>query len=734
MKRIGLSFFFLGLVVVGVGQERVYLHPDRAVYSPGDTIWFKAYLSSGFEPSAISRTLYFDWYDVSGRLLKHAAAPVVDASARGQFAIPRAYRGAFVHVRAYTRWMLNFDTALLYDRDVAVTGSSAGGAVVSGSRLRFFPEGGRLVAGLPCKVAFEARDRWDMPVLIGGVVRGNDGRFVDSLRVEHAGMGSFFIRPEPGVKYWAVWSDGSGLTFRSELPAVAAEGVGLQVQPHTDQVIVRRTAHGSSVLSLIVRMDRDTVYAARLNLVADPEVAVRIPTGELPSGVLHYTLFDADGKPLAGRASYVNARLDSTPVEVRVIGRGLERRGLNAIDIDVRDSVFTNLSVAVTDGELPAGGAVADGLPDLEALTDGWQDVSRAMRYSPDSAYLELRGKVREAVKGQPVVLILESKDSSRNRLLVPVSSDGRFVEQGLVFYDTVKVFYASRGLEVGTNLIAGPAWGGVSAGGFSGGEFSRGSSGGFAADTAGIRRERYFEDLAGEREKKRRAMLLAAVTVKGHVRRPEDVLDEEYTTGVFRRDAGYRFDVKDDPLAVHSTDIFYYLRQVVPGLEVQYKNGYPVVKWRQATPSFFVDEAGMRAGLVGDIPITDIAYVKVFYPPFLMGGVINPRAGAIAIYTKKGGDVKRMPTKGLPYKLVEGYAEELQFHSPDYSGNASGQSDFLPDVRSTLYWNPDVFTDAATRSVRLKFYNNDISRKLRVVVEGMNATGRLVHVEKIIE
>ena len=776
--------FCLGGRLVAFSQEKVYVHFDRSVYSPGETIWFKAYLASGFEPSTVSKTLYFDWYDATGKLLKHAAAPVVEASAGGQFEVPPGYRGAFVHVRAYTRWMLNFDTAFLYDRDVAVVGGLPGGRVgseasasrtrgvqLSRASLRFFPEGGGLVAGLPCKVAFKAGNGWGMPVAVTGVVQGSDGSFVDSLRVEQDGMGSFFIRPEPGVDYWAMWTDGSGSRFRSELPVAAAEGVALQVQPHAGEstVIVRRSAHGASLLNLLVQMNRDTVYAAQLNLASQAEVAVQVPLAGLPAGVLRYRLIDAAGKPVAERVSFVNSRMDPLPVDVRVLTRGLGRRGLNAIEIVVRDSVFTNLSVAVTDGELPEGGAdvgaeagavagsdvgatagsAVGRLSDLEMLTDGWLDGAQQgglaeMRYPPDSGYLELRGRVKEAVAGQPVMLILESKDSSKKRLLVPVGPRGDFVQPGLVFYDTVKVYYGVKGLEVGTNLIAGPAPRGFAGSGSSGGlpgftgsAFSGGVSGftgGLAADTAGFSRVRYFEDEAAGREKKRQAMLLAAVTVKGHVKRPVDVLDDKYATGIFKRQAGYQFDVKDDVLAVHSTDIFAYLKQVVPGLEVQYKDGYPVVKWRQSTPGFFVDEAGMRADLVGDIPIADIAYVKVFYPPFLMGGVVNPRAGAIAIYTRKGEDVKPAPTKGLKYKLVEGYAEERPFYSPDYSVEAGGQADFLPDVRPTLYWNPYVFADAATRSVRIQFYNNDVSRKLRVVVEGMNATGRLIHVEKIIE
>jgi hypothetical protein len=252
--------------------------------------------------------------------------------------------------------------------------------------------------------------------------------------------------------------------------------------------------------------------------------------------------------------------------------------------------------------------------------------------------------------------------------------------------------------------------------------------------DTTGIGRTQFFSGEEASREKKRQAMMLAAVTVNGRVKRPVDVLDDKYATGLFRRDAGYQFDVKDDVLALHSTDIFYYLRQVVPGLEVQYKNGYPVVRWRQTTPTLFVDEVGMKADLVADIPITDIAYVKVFHPPFMLGGAVNPRAGAIAIYTKKGEDVKPLPTKGLNYKLVEGYQSERQFYSPDYSVDPTGQTDFLPDVRPTLYWNPYVFTDANTHTATISFYNNDVSTKLRIVVEGMNAAGKLTRVEKIIQ
>src|SRR6185312_1735004 len=648
-------------------------------------------------------------------------------------------------------------------------------------RLGFFPEGGDLVTGLVCKVAFKANDPWGRPVAVSGAVQGTDGSFVDSLTTEHDGMGSFMIKPLPGVQYTASWTDATGKTFFTRLPPALLTGFAMQVQPENGQcrVIIRRSADIKNSVYILAHMNQRVVYAAQVSLEVKPEVAVTVPTTDLPTGLLQYTLFDAGWKPVAERAVFVNNQLHSFATSVRVVNSSREKRGRNELTIEVPDSVFSNLSVAVTDAGLadadedivsrlllsddirgaiyhpayyftmaaedPAGKSDARTRQlDLVMRTHGWRryhwpDVIAwklpELKYPRDTNYLVLRGsvvpdRVHDLVAGQPLLLILETKDSSRKRLVVPVSPQGQFVQRGMVFYDTMRVYYdfpgnkklsGARSVELGSNLLAPqrpaggvPAWSIV--------------------DTTGIGRAQFFAAEEAEREKKRQATMLTAVTVNGRVKPPVDVLDEKYATGPFKREAGYQFDVKDDVLALHSTDIFYYLRQVVPGLEVQYKDGYPILKWRQTTPTLFVDEVGMKPDLVADIPITDIAYVKVFHPPFLMGGVINPRAGAIAIYTKKGEDVKPLPTKGLNYKLLEGYATERQFYSPDYSVDPTGQADFLPDVRPTLYWNPYIFTDANNHTATISFYNNDVSTKLRVVVEGMNAAGKLTRTEMIIQ
>ena len=47
--------------------EKIYVQFDNNHYAPGQTIWFKAYLILGLDPSDISKNIYIDFFDGSGR-------------------------------------------------------------------------------------------------------------------------------------------------------------------------------------------------------------------------------------------------------------------------------------------------------------------------------------------------------------------------------------------------------------------------------------------------------------------------------------------------------------------------------------------------------------------------------------------------------------------------------------------------------------------------------------------
>src|SRR6185295_8565225 len=126
-------------------QEKLHIHFDKDSYLPGETVWMKAYLMSDARPSAVSKNLYFDWTDADGRLLLHGVSPITEGGASSYFKIPAWVKNGVVHVKAYTQWMLNFDNAFLYNKDIPVLmpmedGNQSPEKIQT--TVRFFPEGG----------------------------------------------------------------------------------------------------------------------------------------------------------------------------------------------------------------------------------------------------------------------------------------------------------------------------------------------------------------------------------------------------------------------------------------------------------------------------------------------------------------------------------------------------------------------------------------------------------------
>ena len=134
---------------------------------------------------------------------------------------------------------------------------------------------------------------------------------------------------------------------------------------------------------------------------------------------------------------------------------------------------------------------------------------------------------------------------------------------------------------------------------------------------------------------------------------------------------------------------------------------------------------------MLSGIPVTDIAYVKVFRPPF-MGGFGGGSGGAIAIYTRRGNDVRATPGKGLNNNTVTGYSPIKEFYAPNYASfNPRNEQ---ADLRTTLFWKPMIITSPKNHTITLSFYNNDVTQAFRVVIEGMTKDGQLTHVEQILE
>lgn len=237
----------------------------------------------------------------------------------------------------------------------------------------------------------------------------------------------------------------------------------------------------------------------------------------------------------------------------------------------------------------------------------------------------------------------------------------------------------------------------------------------------------------------------IKSVVVKSKYRgNPElariDELDKFYTTGMFSGTVkGYLLNVIDDSMAKAIDNIFDYVRFRAPGVRIitdafgfkhfVAEEFVSVAKKQLSYIPVYLDETISETAALNSLAASDVAYIK-YLPGVVIGGSFRSNIGAVYVYTKKGTE-KGPPGKGLPYVYIKGYNSQQEFSSPDYS-----DKDLLkePDLRSTLYWNPNLILDKTNNKIKIGYYNNDVSRKLLLTIEGVNERGKLIHIEKIIE
>ena len=337
-------------------QEKLYLHFDRPYYNPGETIWFKSYIFAANLPSLISKTVYADLVDEKGTIIERKIAPVVMSSAAAAFDLPTNLTSSTVYIRAYTDWMLNFDSSFVYVKAIPVIQEKppVPKKIVPKNFLQFFPEGGDLVHGVESRVAFKATDIHGLPYNVTGDIVDSKGKSIMKFTSMHDGMGFFTLKPDQKEQYKATWKDAAGKSQQTALPAAKKNGYVLMItQDATDIkfLITRPEGEVSADESVTVvgQMQQQLVYMAKANVSKGPTVRGNIPLEKIPAGILQLTIFSPDKKPLAERIVFVNKQDYYFITDLNSPLKSLEKRKKNVIQIDVPDTIRTNLSVSVTD-------------------------------------------------------------------------------------------------------------------------------------------------------------------------------------------------------------------------------------------------------------------------------------------------------------------------------------------------------------------------------------------------
>jgi len=96
-------------------------------------------------------------------------------------------------------------------------------------------------------------------------------------------------------------------------------------------------------------------------------------------------------------------------------------------------------------------------------------------------------------------------------------------------------------------------------------------------------------------------------------------------------------------------------------------------------------------------------------------------------IYTKTGDWNKpSQPSFNIKPAMPLGFQLPIDFYSPKYDTKEK-IDDLKQDLRTTIYWKPNVLTDDEGNAL-LDFYTADDQGTYSVIIEGVSEDGKLIH------
>jgi hypothetical protein len=757
--------------------EKTYLQFDKPYYAAGDTIYFKAYVTNGEtqQLSRMSGILHVDLINTNNKIDRSIKLQLANGLGWGDFALPDSLPKGNYRIRAYTQWMRNEEN---YFEQVIPIGSVHNQkvpenavrpiAVNAKPDIQFMPEGGGLVEGISSKIAFKVVGTNGLGTGVKGVVADNSGKAVCSFSSTHLGMGHFDLKPEEDKTYRVKLTYADGIQGMIDLPKAEVSGIVLSVNndsiPKASVRIEANKAYfninkGKSYTLLIYSGGSAITVPVKLDSTV---ITLDIIKRRLHTGITRIALFSPTNEPLCERLMFVqnydqlNLSLNSDKPVYNP--RGKVSIKLNAktrtdtadmghfsvsvidenkvpVDENTETTILTNLLLTsdlkgtVEQPNYYFTNSNDEKLKELDLvmLTHGyrkfeWKQIlsndQMPIVWQPEKS-LQISGTA-ESLFGRPLAKAPVSLISFVPKSLTSTVADenGKFLFDNLDFNDSIKFVLQAvnaRGKNK-TKLIY------------------NADKPLFAAPLP-VRIDNintivpvsYLDNNEKQQEELNKLGLGKGRMIR-EVKIRDIKLDDKYETqsfaGAGHADQVMHADEIERIGGQLSTSLNGRLRGVNFSKGIPY-NGGPmlvVVDGAQVNPT---DKQGHIMGFdINLLNSMEVETVEVLrYASAAVYGM-NGGNGVLIITTRKtrGLTSKDIASVGILPISVLGYYKAREFYSPKYE---SAITNTLPDLRSTIYWNPEIQTDK-DGNASFTYYNADGKGNYRVVIEGMDEKGNL--------
>jgi len=486
-------------------QEKIHLHIDRSMYVPDERIWFKAYITDAFslEPLTKSMYIYVELIDSTHTIRKRVMVRQgEDLMYYGHLLIPEEISDGVYTVRAYTRYMENLGADYFFRKNIQIRDiasekeaerGGSGGSRKDDYHVSLLPEGGNLLAGTFCKVAFKAQNVNGYSENITGEVVNEKGEQIATVKTIYAGMGVFSFIPEKGKRYFLRCKNMYGREKRFELPAVASTyGVFTTSRNSSHLVTIGKSGDcPEKSLYLLILTHGKALY---FDIWDNQKKTLSIPCESLPSGVIRFLLFDEDMNPLSERLVFNKSNDQAEAIfetEKSVYGRR-EKVIAGLSMMDSQGAILSgNLSVAITDendvetdtmttilsslllsselkGYIANPAYYLQDTPESESaldllmMTHGWRRYNVAEVIKGNYEYPKIDFEQSKGIAGKVTTRLFRSPVEGSNVTFVTndgtygvlvSDSAGRFSIYGLDYPDSTRIILQAKNTK-GTNFV----------------------------------------------------------------------------------------------------------------------------------------------------------------------------------------------------------------------------------------------------------------------------------------
>lgn len=760
-------------------SEKCFLHTDKQFYQPGETVWFKTYLTVNDLPVALSNVVYTDFSDANGKLYSKAMWKADKGTAAGNIFIPDTLATGIYRIRAYSLWMLN-EPATINEQYIFVLGkkdqSKSYHLPQSAAKVTFFPENGSLVESAENNLAFRITDVNSIPLTdISVELTDETKKVVGKPAVFENGTGLIKFTPEPGKNYSLLVSLNLNNRQSFPLPEIKKNGMTLSVSNlSASKIFIQANAtekfmDENKIISVIGQQYGKTVFTQTFNFDEAQNASV-INKKTLTDGLLQVIALNSQLQPIAERWVWVEMPVTAN-LTLTTDSLSFEPKGKNKWHLNYSGAEIPELSVSIIPADLPSysfishpdirtyqllhsnnkqPGLVQNNIRPLPAELNNlyldallltvqpsrftWQQVSSGKQ--PDLRYffetgISIRGTVKKEKESMQfdsskIEIITKAADSSTIFSTAKLNSKGAFAVNDLHFRKQASVYLQATNKEkkkrkLEFDLLPGyldtlgnkitpasfhPAFKELAT----------------ATEETNVFIKNYSVSALGKE--------LTEIVVKGKNKQEIrlDSLNKTLTSDLFRESEFTK--APDQKFGYISFAQLF--EQEFFGF--RFNTGYEKIGGMDGTPasglasgdmiSYYLNEQPISADELNFINPNEVVLVKVNRNANLHLGQMGP-GPSVLIYTVR----KNYNRSGFEASQLIGYSIPLQFYNPDFTRSELRNTE---DRRTTLLWQPRVTFENGKATIR--FFNNDYTKKFKVVVQGIDQKGNLYYLEKIIE